>query len=170
MPVTSLFAQLFLAIQEQIEKEVPEIRQIDIDLGQLETYETRPAVSFPCVLIDFPATPYSNHSQGWQWADVNVTIRLGFTPFSSASSITPDVTKEQALHFFELENKLYEALQGFTAGGCIQPLIRVSAATERREDAYRVREIQFTTGTEDDTAKTKVGHQAADLEVEGEID
>ena len=48
-------------------------------------------------------------------------------------------------------------------------MMRISAATERREDAYRVRELQFTTATEDDTAKNPVNMKEADLEVTNEI-
>lgn len=165
----SLFAQLFLAIQEHIKTEVPAIEWIDQDLGQLEAYQTRPAVSFPCVLIDFPTTQYSNHSQMVQWADINISVRLGFTPFSSANSEAPDVSKEAALQFYELENKVYEALQGFTANDCVQPLNRISVATERRDDVYRVREMIFTTATEDITAKHPVNIVDADLVVDKEI-
>lgn len=148
----SLFAQLFLAIQEHIKNNVPSIKWIDQDLGQLDFYETRPAIQFPCVLIDFPQAVYSNESQLVQWADVQVNIRLAFAPFTSANSVAPDVSKEKALEYYDLENALYKALAGFTANDCVQPLIRVSAATERREDPFRVREIIYTTGTEDETA------------------
>ncbi len=166
----SLFAQLFLAIQKQIMAEVPEIKYIDQDLGQLEIYEGRPAVAWPCVLIDFPDAQYSNHSELVQWADVNISVRLGFAPFSSANSLAPDISKEKALEYYEVENKLYEALQGFTADDCIQPMIRLRAGTETREDAYRVRQMMFTTGTEDDTAKRPVKMKTATLEIEGELD
>lgn len=164
--MTSLFAQLYLALQQQITANVPEIKWIDMDLGQLESYEERPAVQWPCVLIDFPAAQYSNNSDGVQWCEVNISIRLGFAPFSSTNHLTPDVSKENALQYFEIENKLYDALQGFTAGDCVQGLVRISAATERREDIYRVRELQFTTATEDDTAQNYHNKTEADLEMQ----
>lgn len=147
--MTSLFAQLYLSIQAQIKIKVPEILWIDQDMGQLELYETRPAVVWPCALIDFPATQYSNEGQLVQWAMVQINIRLGFAPFGSANSEAPQLTKEQALDYYEIENKLVKALHGFTANDAVQPLVRQSTATERRDDAYRVREIIFTTATED---------------------
>lgn len=151
--MTSLFAQLFLLLQTHIKLKVPEIRYTDLDLGQLEYYETRPAVSFPCVLIDFPSAQYSDHSFNTQWGNFSISCRLGFSPFSSANSLAPDLSKEKALQFYEIENKLYVALQTFDAGGIIQPMTRISIATEKREDPYRVREMIFTTATEDDSAK-----------------
>jgi hypothetical protein len=162
----SLFAQLFLAIQEQIKAAVPEVRYIDQDLGQLDYYEDRPAVSWPCAFIDFPAAQYQDESQEVQWAAVNVSIRIGFSPFSSANSLSPDISKENALQFYEVENKLFKALQGFDANGCIQPLTRISAHTEKRQDPFRVRELLFTTATEDDTAQVSDTKTNANLNLQ----
>ena len=168
--MTSLFAQLYLAIQAQIEtlldtegKKV--IKWIDQDMGQLETYKERPSVSFPCVLIDFPTAQYSEEGEKVQWAAINISIRLGFAPFTSANSVAPDISKEAALQYYEIENALVACLYGFTAGDCVQPMIRVSAATERRDDSYRVREIMFSTATEDDTMKEAVNSVATSLVV-----
>lgn len=170
--MTSLFAQLYLAIQAQIETLVgndgkPVIRWIDQDFGQLETYKDRPPVSFPCVLIDFPNTRYSEVSQTVQEVTLNISIRLGFAPFSSANSVAPDISKEAALQYYEVENALVGCLYGFTADGNIQPMIRVSAATERREDAYRIREIMFSSYTEDVTTQEPVNITKPSLVVSG---
>lgn len=167
--MNSLFAQLYLAIQAHILATVPAIKWIDQDLGQLEMYEQRPAVQWPCVLIDFPVANYSNEGQLVQWADVNISIRLGFAPFASANSVAPDVSKENALQYYEIENDLVKALHGFTADDCVQPMIRINATTERREDAYRVRQLIFTTGTEDTTAMEPAGSKRADLSITTEI-
>ena len=166
--MTSLFAQLFLAIQAHIKDQVPEIRYIDQDIGQLEYYETRPAVSWPCLLIDFPSAQFEDHHQGVQWAAISLNARLGFSPFSSASSLSPDISKEHALQFYELEGKVYKALQGFEAGGLVQPFTRISVATEKREDPFRVREMIFTTATEDHTMMS-VNMKAAGLDLEKEF-
>lgn len=149
----SLYAQLYEALQEQIKSEVPEIRYIDVDLGQLDYYETRPGVSWPCVMIDFIMGQWSNESGGVQWGDFTVNIRLGFAPFSSANSLAPDVVQEKALQYFEVEWKLYKALQGFDADGLIQPMTRVSDGTEKREDPFRVRNMAFATSAEDHSAQ-----------------
>ena len=167
--LTSGFAQTFLKLQSHIEKQVPEIRWIDQDLGQLETGDQRPAISFPCVLIDFTQAQYSNLSQLVQWLDFDISFRLGFAPYSSANSAAPDVSKEKALEYYDIEERLYVALAGFTAGDTIQPLVRVRAITERREDTYRVREIIFTTAAEDETAKRPINMTEAQLQIANEI-
>jgi len=163
--MNSLFAQLYLAVSNQIKQAVPEIKYIDQDLGQLEYYKDRPAVDFPCVLIEFPTASFQEEGQHTQWANVSVQIRLGFEPWSSANADAPPEVKENALEYYELEHKLFMALQHFDADGLIQPMIRMSAATERREDVYRVRELIFSTATEDDSVQIPARKKSANLEL-----
>lgn len=165
----SLFAQIFVLLQKLIADNIPEVKWVDLDIGQLESYDERPAVQFPCVLIDFPGATYSNLSQQVELWDGNISIRLGFDPFSETSSITPDAVKFKGLEYFEIEHKLYKHLKGFTAGGNIQPMCRISSASENREDSFRIRQIMFTSAAEDEAAQTTGVIKEADLIVENEI-
>ena len=148
----SLFAQLLLKLSQQIKDKVPSIRWIDQDLGQLENYDIRPSVSWPCVLIDFTQTSYEQMQQNRQLGNITFTLRLGFDSFSASASTAPQATREKALEYYELEQSLYEAVQGYTADDLMQDCTRISAVTEKREDAYRVRILTFTSMTEDATA------------------
>lgn len=151
----SVFAQLFLAIQEHLKTTVPAIRQVDQDLGQLDYYpeDGRPAVTWPCLLLDFDATA-DELSDGVQWLDIKVQCRLAFSPYSSSASFVPDLVKEKSLLFYEVEVELYKALQGFDAAGIVQPMSRQGAiTTEKREDPFRVRNMVFTTATQDFSAQ-----------------
>ena len=167
--VSSPFAQLYVALQQYLKTEVPDIRHIDLELGQLDYYHTRPAVSFPCLFIDFPNTGYEGEGDNVQWADITIVMRLGLDPFSSASSITPDASIEKSLGFFELENQLVAALQGYAPEyneeEICQPLIRISAGTEVRQDPFRVRKITFTTGGEDVVAQPQTTKVSARLNI-----
>lgn len=164
-----MFALIFVALQKYIQEMVPEIKYIDLDIGQLETYVDRPAVSFPCLLIDFSASTYSGLGEQVQWWDGNISTRLGFAPYSATNDKTPEVTRFKGLEYFEIESKLFKALEGFTADDTIQPMVRISANSERRDDAYRVRETIFTSSTQDNTAKNPVSVKPATLEVSHEI-
>lgn len=154
--VSSFFSQLFLAIQTQIKSAVPAIAWIDLDLGQLEHYDVRPAVAFPCVLVEFPDATYKELGDRDQWGEPVIQLRLGFAPFSSANSAAPVAAQEQALQHYELENQVFAALHGWTpeynGAPIAQPLIRTRMATEQRNDPYRVRVNHYWTAYEDDGA------------------
>ena len=44
--------QIFSAVQSRLQQKVSELKWIDFDFGQLDAYELRPPVQFPCALID----------------------------------------------------------------------------------------------------------------------
>lgn len=151
--MNSFFSKLYLDLSDHIRQAVPEIMWIDMDFGQLERFRYRPGVNFPCVLIDFPQANYSNMAELSQIGDVLVAVRLGFAPFSQTYQEAPQNIREEGLKYFDLEQKLFEAVQGWNNEYC-QPLSRVSAATEQRdndEEGLRVRVLTFSTGYEDDS-------------------
>ena len=131
--MNSAKAKLFIAIQNRIGSIVdtnnnPVFRLIDRDYGQLENYVPNtgalPPVSFPCALIKIDNFDYSELGNNGQQGKGNVQIRIGFPPFSGTSSITPELSRNQALQYFELEQLLYKSLHGWTPGIVeITPLI-----------------------------------------------
>lgn len=157
--MTNYFGELFLQLQTKIKATCPEIRWIDQDFGQLEEFEIRPEVSFPCVLIDFSEANYEEIATLAQIGNITISFRLGFAPFSHSSNITPLDVKQKALDYYRLEQKLYECLQGFETEFS-QGLIRTRAYSEKRQDALRVRVLQFTTSYEDLSAFAQPNKQS----------
>lgn len=154
--MNSPFANLFEALQTRIKAQVPAIRWIDQDMGQLEHYAERPAVAWPCVLIDFDGWNFENMGQNCQTAEGDLIIRLAFPPFSHSNNLSP--VKDKALIFYEHEFNLHKALQGWEpvispppggAGGGFSPMTRISADTEKRDDPIRVRVIRYRLAFED---------------------
>jgi len=153
MALTSKFGKIYQALKEHIKSEVPEIEWIDTDLGQLELYESRPAVKFPCVLIDFPTTEYKEKQQKTQHGQMQVSFKLGFAGYDATNSAAPVQIAEAGLQYFELEHKLYLALQDFNAGDELNiPLVRINAITQLRDDKFRVRIIAYKGTFQDDYA------------------
>lgn len=167
LTLESLEGNLFIALQAQILSEVPAIKWIDQDLGQMEWYQERPAVQWPCVLIEFMDKTMTDESNDVQWVNLTIQFRLCLNPFASANSVAPDISKENALQFYEVENQLYQALQKFDAGGIIQPMTRIRTGTElRKDDPYRVRIMHFTTATEDNGAQLATHIVNAKLDID----
>ena len=155
MATYSPFSSLYYQIMQRLQTEVPEIRWIDQDLGQLDHYEMRPPVSFPCVLLDmdaFAPTALSGNIQLMQGA---VSLRLAFDVWSATDSTTPDAWRDAGLAFYELEWKINKALMGWTPVG-FSHLVRASTATEKREDNIRVREIRYEVQFEDRSAEPPI--------------
>lgn len=153
--MNSPFATLYLAIQARIRTAVPAIRHIDQDLGQLEQYQDRPAVSWPAVVLDLDGAQYGDMGEQAQTCTLDVVLRLAFAPYSSANVLAPDSVKEKALEYYDAEWLLNKALHCWVPDGgpsCpyeFSALTRISAGTEKREDNIRVREIRYRIAYED---------------------
>jgi len=174
--ITSPFAVLFVAIQNRLKslqiESVQIFKTIEQDFGQLEDASrgiNKPPVSWPCALIDIEDATFNQVGQNSELGSVNICIRVGFPPFSSSSSITPAPYRNSALYFYDLEQAIYEAFQGWTpgtvtvdettdpvttinVGDIFGKFIRVRAVTERRLDLIRVRCLYFSLTIDDNTA------------------
>jgi hypothetical protein len=109
----NFFGQLYLDLSAYLKTAVPELRWIDQDFGQLERFRYRPEVSFPCALIDFVQATYSNQAELAQIGEVTINIRIGFAPFSQSHQAAPQDVKERALAYYNLEQRIFEAVQGW---------------------------------------------------------
>jgi hypothetical protein len=151
---SSPFANLYLKVMARLTAMVPELRYIDQDLGQLEHYEIRPAVSFPCVLIDVDAFDFSDTSSNSQVGEGMLKIRLGVQAYSAANNLAPASVQLKALEYYELEQKIHEALHGWRDEG-FSKLLRRKSVLEDRNDPIRVRVIPYAVTFDDSTTATK---------------
>jgi hypothetical protein len=150
--LNSPFAKLLVAIGSHLQLKVPQIKWIDQDFGQLENYKDgmRPAVNFPCVLIDFTGWDFEDLGRRCQLGQGQIIARVAYAPYNSSSSNTPTSQKEKALTAYEIEQKVFVALHGWVFEP-FSALIRKSANTEKREDPIRVRELVFQSSLKDET-------------------
>jgi hypothetical protein len=150
--MNSPFAQIFLALQARIAEIIPDIGLIDMDYGQLESKE-RPAVAFPCVLVDFQNWQFEDLSNLVQTASGIIIVKLATDPYSGTDNITPDTYKQDALNIFELEYDLYKGLHGWNPGGNTGPLGRSYINTDNRRQGMKVRALSFSLSFQDYSAK-----------------
>lgn len=146
-------ANLFQLLIERLNDKVPEIRFIEQDIGQLENYEIRPPVSWPCCLIDMEEFKYSDaQNVHTQIAEGIVSLRIGLVKYTDSHNLNSEVVRENALQYYEVEHKVFKALHGWNPAG-FGKLLRRASATERREDDIRVRINKFAVSFTDESAK-----------------
>ena len=69
--------EIFIAVCDRLKTEVPGLRWIDAEEGQLNTGE-RPAVAFPCCLIDISYPSCETHMGGRQKINAQIQLRVAF--------------------------------------------------------------------------------------------
>jgi len=147
------FSQILLDLYDRISTEVPEIKYIDQDLGQLGQTDDneRPPISSPAVLIDFPNSDYSELAAGAQIGAVSITFQLAFETYSQTWHKAPREVIEKGLDYLKIEQKLHKCLQKWHLE-YFTPLIRTNVKSQNNNDiGLRVRQLTYSTSYEDYT-------------------
>lgn len=129
---------LFIALCDLLEAQVPEVRWIDADEGQINSQNNRPPIAFPCVLIDmiYPQTEALNAQS--EKIRVQFSLRIAFEGYGQTSSVAPEEVRERALERLDILEKIHRTLQWWSYERQINPLRRQRVITERRQDGLKV--------------------------------
>lgn len=103
-------------IQDRIAGQVPGIKYVDADWGQLDAEE--PSVKWPCALVDIESADCEQMESGGTsqrvLCEIRVTVEsLHLAPTNRASA---DGMRQQGLEFYAILDDVYEALQGWDMG------------------------------------------------------
>ena len=150
--LVSPFGNLYQGVVERLTAQVPAIRYIDQDLGQLENYDVRPPVSWPCCLLDIDEFDFTEMENTQNQMGVGLVIcRIGLVKYTESNNLVPENIRENALQYFEIEQMVYTALHGWSPDGFTR-LLRRKAKTEKRDDDIRVRIVPFAISFKDASA------------------
>jgi len=139
--------QIYLSISARLHSLVPDLKWIDYDWGQLN--DERPAVAYPCALIDIAYTDCKNLAEGSDALDQRVNaaimIKLVFQPLGDSQVSAPDDTRAKALKPLDTIASLHTALQGWNGDGTFAGLARRRGGASPRSDKMKVYNIVYET-------------------------
>lgn len=133
------------AIQDRIRSEVPEVKYIDIDYGQLN--ESNPPVKYPAVIIDVEGMDCQ------QWEEdgeakmqlVTATFRITLAWMHTAPTNQASDSRDVSLKYYDLMSKLHQALQGYGDGEHFNRLQRERMVSRLSADGMIQKDMYYTT-------------------------
>lgn len=138
------------AIQTRLLELCPEhIAYLAEDWGQIDFYNERPPVNFPCVLLDIAEAEFADLSRKVQHVEAVLTVRIAHFDPVNVSAQAPD--RDKAFRIFGLLRTIYASLQGF-AGEGFSGLTRTSLRRIKRDDAIREYAMEFRLAGTDSSA------------------
>lgn len=135
---------LLIAICDRIKDSVPAIRWVDAEDSQLESAD-RPAVAFPCALVDIAYEDCRTHIAGQQRVTASVTVRVGFQRSAPSNASAPMCVRQLALSRLDALQAIHKALQWWNGGGLFNPLRRKSCTPEKRSGPLKVYTMRYIT-------------------------
>ena len=139
----SVKAELYKAISDRLieklnfapEVELPNLKWVDKNKGQLIAFSQFGAIPLPACLISFPDINWQNAGNNNQTGLCRVKVILMYEVYADFDS--ESLNQEEALKCFEYEEQMYAALQGFSIDG-VSPLERIKSSEEEDHDALVV--------------------------------
>lgn len=143
--------ELIQQIQNRLTAQVPALKYIDQDWGQMDFYPN-PPVKFSCALIDIQSVQYSNSGEFIQQGTALIVIRLFDMRLYNSSQAAPDAQKENAKKIWQLIEDVNKALHGqnFLQDGYGLPMREQLRRTKRDDGCYQTElfyTVQFTDTT-----------------------
>jgi hypothetical protein len=143
---------IYTAIIARLKAQVPALKWIDLDRGQLDARSDRPQVAFPAALIGIAIKATGNITDTIQECEATITVRLAFdNPAGRTSAQAPDDKRLLSLELYEVIADVYAALQGYGTTN-FDSLTRTLQAKENSPNGYFQYRIEFKTVFEDNTA------------------
>ncbi len=120
----------------------PELRWIDLDEGQLYTPE-RPAVAWPCCLVDMSYDDCETLANGRQNVSARVVVRVAFINQGPTALAAPEPVRTQSLERFDTLQRIHVGLQLWRIDGLTRPFRRRSIRPEQRGGGIKVYSVIY---------------------------
>lgn len=131
--------------------EIPQLKYIDENWGQLDYYSPNMPVQYPCTLIDVQQVQYSNIGkdltkipQQRQIALVQIKITIANMRLTNTSLLAPRRQKEDSWSIWTLIEMIHQKIHGFSLLPNVTPLIRTSQNRTLRDDGIQEYEVYYS--------------------------
>lgn len=102
--------EIYEAILNKLQTEVPELRFIDINTGQMD--EDNPPVDYPCALIDIDSIDFEHKTKSYDKGECLIEIELYFLISTNTSNITPAPVRQEAFKHMNTVKEVDKLLNG----------------------------------------------------------
>lgn len=126
----------------QLLSEIPELRWIDFDTGQLQ--EEKPSVAYPCALVEINLPRCEDIDNDTQQVYAEFSVLLAFKAMGETNTAAPVPQRSLALQYFDTVNKVERKLHGYRSEQ-FYPFSRVSVRNENIRRGLKVVRLSFQT-------------------------
>ncbi len=158
---TEIADRLFAKLSFAPEAELPSLRWVDKENGQFRLMDQGFPIPLPAITIGFARAEYTSNGQNVQEGQATIRIRIGYESY--ADSFEGSSNQAESLKYYEFQEQVYAALQGFS-GTNFSALERVAEEDDEDHDAMIVTIIDFATMITDTGAITAKDYVLATID------
>jgi hypothetical protein len=145
--------QILNSILDRLTTEIPALKYVDENWGQLDYFAPQHPVKYPCALADIDNAQWSNIGNLCQTGLAQVRITVANLRLGNTSKAAPSTQREKAFEIVDLMGNVHRALHGWTPTEHAGRLTRTATRLVQREDGIKQYEILFSLQIADETAR-----------------
>lgn len=134
---------LFITVMRKLQEDLPELRYISEDWGQLDHYSDKPPVNWPCALISISSGQDTTQTKDNRKRATTLQVRIADTPSYSANAAAPSSQIDIALRILEITDRVGDVLHGLEVEGYKSDLAQINFTKVLREDGIREYAVYF---------------------------
>jgi hypothetical protein len=123
---------------------VPTLKYTSPDWGQMDYYDERQPVRFPCVLIDIQSATFNNTASRGQQGEATIVVRLFDRINLKASGNAPKTMQDNYNDTWQLMEDVNKALHGEALNDHVGAMMRSGLNNVKRQDGLRQIELSYT--------------------------
>jgi hypothetical protein len=123
---------------------VEALKYISPDWGQMDYYDERPPVRFPCALIDIQSATFDHTADRIQQGEATIVVRLFDRINQKASANAPQTMRDNYNDTWQLMEDVNKALHGEALNDHVGAPMRSGLNNVKRQDGLRQIELSYT--------------------------
>lgn len=135
--------ELFQSIQNKLKINVPALKYVDENWGQIDSYAPNHPVKYPLALISLDNIQWSNRGQLQQYGEGVVSITVATLKLGNTSANAPQTQKDTGYAIYELLHQIHLQLHGWKPTGAVNAMLRKSTTAISREDGMQQFRLDF---------------------------
>lgn len=162
---TNTMENTYKELLERFAANVPELKWIDLEYGQLDNPEGNYTPDYPAAFVRFSMPGAQTIGENVQHMDAEVHLRVAFRTWGDMNNKTPETVRNNALTTLAILKKVHAALQGYI-GDNFSAMDRISVEQEQRDDGVLVFEMTYGSMIIDNSAlPVRVKHNDLTLDL-----
>ena len=131
---------IYNAVMDRLKQQVPALKWIDLDTGQLSM--ANPPVAFPCALVGIKYPRCKTITDTEQEVEARISIRFAWNNPIRTAAQTDDEARAASMAVYDTIADIYAALQGFGTDN-FDSLTRVNQGEESNRKGLFVYKLEF---------------------------
>jgi hypothetical protein len=123
---------------------VPALKYISPAWGQMDYYDERPPVKFPCALVDIQSASFDHTADKIQQGEATVVVRLFDRINLKASANAPQTMRDNYNDTWQLMEDVNKTLHGEALNDHVGAMMRSGLNNVKRQDGLRQIELSYT--------------------------